>query len=59
MMTNKEILRELRADREVCAFARFLGMTRAGLWARLKRQALKDNLYGVWVEFKKGGKDAN
>jgi len=59
MLTNKEILRELRADREVCAFARFLGMTRAGLWARLKQQALKDNLYGVWVEFKKGEKDAN
>jgi hypothetical protein len=50
-MTNKEILQALQHKRKVSAFAKFLNMTTAGVYALLKSEKQQHNQYGNYIEF--------
>lgn len=50
-MTNKEILQALQHKRKVSAFAKFLNMTTAGVYALLKSEKPQYNQYGNYIEF--------
>ena len=50
-MTNKEILQALQHKRKVSAFAKFLNMTTAGVYALLKSEKQQYNQYGNYIEF--------
>lgn len=52
-MTNAEILKVLQKRRKVSDFARFLGMTNAGVYALLKNNKKQYNQYGNYIEFLK------
>jgi len=51
MKTNAEISNLLKASKQLTAFAQYLGMSRQGLYLRLSSNKLKDNLWGVYVQF--------
>lgn len=50
-MTNKEILQALQHKRKVSAFAKFLNMTTAGVYALLKSEKQQYNQYGNYIQF--------
>lgn len=50
-MTNKEILQALQHKRKVSAFAKFLNMTTAGVYALLKSEKPQYNQYGNYIAF--------
>ena len=52
-MTNQEILTALQNKRKISAFAKFLGMTTAGVYALLKNNKKQYNQYGNFIEFMK------
>lgn len=53
MKTNAEILKLLKDARKVSAFAKFLSMSRRGLYNRLDDQSMKANLWGAYLTFVK------
>lgn len=50
-MTNAEILKILQQKRKITAFAQYLGMTKAGVFALLKNEKKQYNQYGNYIEF--------
>lgn len=50
-MTNLEILIQLQNKRKISAFARFLNMSKAGVYALLKNDKQQYNQYGNYIEF--------
>lgn len=50
-MTNNDILKTLKSRRKVTAFAKFLGMSTAGVYALLKNDKQQYNQYGNYIEF--------
>lgn len=53
MKTNAEILKLLKETRKMSAFAKFLKMSRRGLYNRLDDQSMKANLWGAYLTFVK------
>lgn len=50
-MTNADILKVLQSKRKVAEFARFLGMSRMGVFKLLKNDKKRYNQYMNYIEF--------
>lgn len=50
-MNNQEILKALRARRDISNFAKFINITPQGLYKLLKSEKKKDNQYYNFIRF--------
>lgn len=51
LRTNAEILSILQKNREITAFAKFLGLTRQGLYKLLESQEIHRNQYWNYIRY--------